>query len=74
MGYMVLAVPYIFDQCTAMGSTLESRLPRLVTHGLVHILGYDHENEADHAVMRKKELEILEELQRQFPADPIDME
>ena len=34
----------------------------LFTHGVLHLLGYDHEQEEDKAIMRKAEEEILEKV------------
>ena len=34
----------------------------LVTHGIFHLLGYDHMTEADKAEMRAKEESVMEKL------------
>ena len=41
---------------------VEARLPLLMVHGLLHLLGYDHETPADWAEMTQKETEVLEAL------------
>jgi probable rRNA maturation factor len=33
----------------------------MLAHGLYHILGYDHDNETDAAIMEEKEILILRE-------------
>lgn len=43
---------------------LARRLPLLIVHGICHLLGYDHENDADHRRMIAKEEELLEALGR----------
>lgn len=40
-------------------TTLASRLPLLIVHGICHLLGHDHEGEAEHAAMLAAEEELL---------------
>ena len=42
----------------------ELRINMLLIHGMLHLVGYDHEDDADYELMVKKEEEILEILQR----------
>lgn len=55
LGDIFLAPDFIARQADAMGTdpTDETRL--LAIHGLLHLLGYDHEEEADAAVMEPLE-------------------
>eukprot|EP00667_Euglena_gracilis_P013635 EG_transcript_14068 len=39
--------------------TFEERLPLLIIHGMLHLLHYDHETEAEYAEMAQKELQVL---------------
>ncbi len=39
--------------------TLEGRIPLLLLHSLLHLLGYDHETDADWEIMTRKEDEII---------------
>jgi probable rRNA maturation factor len=43
------------------GTPLDRELQHLVTHGVLHLLGYDHETEDDTAAMRAREVELLGE-------------
>jgi rRNA maturation RNase YbeY len=45
----------------AMSKTfdLNQRILLLLIHGMIHLLGYDHENEKDWKIMTKKENEVL---------------
>ncbi|KPK99818.1 MAG: hypothetical protein AMJ91_06125 [candidate division Zixibacteria bacterium SM23_73_3] len=40
----------------------EEEVARLVTHGLLHLLGYDHASKKEETIMRKKEEGYLEKL------------
>jgi probable rRNA maturation factor len=42
--------------------TLTDHLRHLVVHGVLHLLGYDHENAAEAAIMEAREIAILSEL------------
>ena len=42
LGDIILGMPIIAQQCIANGARLEYRLPVIVTHGLCHVLGYQH--------------------------------
>jgi len=47
--------------------TFEQRLPLLIIHGMLHLLGYDHETDEDHRIMAHREMEIWEAFQAQHP-------
>ncbi|HTV89918.1 MAG TPA: rRNA maturation RNase YbeY, partial [Stellaceae bacterium] len=41
---------------------LADHLCHLVVHGVLHLLGFDHESDAEAAMMETREIEILETL------------
>jgi probable rRNA maturation factor len=43
---------------------LEQEVALLVTHGVLHLLGYDHQERSQKAVMRKKEREYLKSMRQ----------
>ena len=47
------------EQAEEYGHSLRRELYYLAVHGLCHLLGYDHEQEADKALMREREERIL---------------
>ena len=58
----VLVCPAVASrQCESHAGTLDDELALLVVHGVLHVLGYDHEIDADTARMRERELDILKE-------------
>lgn len=41
------------------GDDLAAELDLLVTHGVLHLLGYDHDTEANAALMRQREFDLI---------------
>jgi len=62
LGDVIISLPRAVEQSGEYGATLEEELARLVAHGVLHILGYDHEAEHDAARMREKEEAALASL------------
>jgi probable rRNA maturation factor len=58
LGSIVISVEYAQDKAEAFGHTLDDEIALLFIHGLLHLLGYDHET--DNGEMRKKERDIIE--------------
>jgi probable rRNA maturation factor len=55
LGDVVVSFPRAQSQAEAYGHSLQRELAYLVAHGVLHLLGYDHEREDDRAIMRSKE-------------------
>lgn len=55
-----------YDTCEAEARTaqkpLRDHVTHLIVHGLLHLLGYDHETEADAALMERLEVKVLGKL------------
>ena len=62
LGDIIVSVEKVKEQAEEYGHSFERELAYLVTHGMLHLLGYDHIIEEEKAVMRKREEEILETL------------
>ena len=60
LGDMIISVETARRQAFARHHSLEKELRVLVIHGLLHLLGYDHE--VDRGEMRRKELRLQREL------------
>ena len=60
LGDMIVSVETARRQAFARRHSLEKELCVLVIHGLMHLLGYDHE--VDRGQMRRKELKLQREL------------
>jgi len=76
LGDIVISVPKAIEQAKLYGHSLRREIGFLTVHSMLHLLGYDHENEGLEAVrMREKEEAILASLGLQrdasyvFPSD-----
>ncbi|BCD62139.1 probable rRNA maturation factor [Nitratiruptor sp. YY08-26] len=58
LGSIVISIEKAQEAAKKFGHTLDEEIALLFTHGLLHLLGYDHET--DSGQMRKKEQEIIE--------------
>ena len=57
----VLICPRVAErQAIDHEATVEDELALLVTHGILHILGYDHEDDDEAELMEARERELLE--------------
>ena len=59
LGDIYISVEKAHSQAEEYGHPLERELSFLFVHGLLHLLGYDHMNKEDEAVMFKLQDEIL---------------
>ena len=57
-GDMALCVKRLREQAKDFGVTVESELKKLVIHSMLHLMGYDHIEDADYEIMNKKEIEL----------------
>lgn len=63
LGDLILAPEYILNDLPKWETTFEKHLQRLLVHGICHLLGYDHIEDADYKIMHKKETALLKKLQ-----------
>lgn len=63
LGDIVISIPTACRQAKQSEHSLHHELDQLIVHGLLHLVGYDHEKNAYQAKkMRRKERELLEAL------------
>ena len=62
LGDVALAYETCAEEAKAAGKTLGDHATHLVVHGLLHLAGYDHENDVDAKRMEAKETRILAKL------------
>ncbi len=59
LGDVVLAWETLVRESEEQGKTLSNHLCHLVVHGVLHLLGYDHEVDAEAEEMERLEVEVL---------------
>ncbi|MCL4458719.1 MAG: rRNA maturation RNase YbeY [Chloroflexi bacterium] len=64
LGDVVVSFPRAAEQAADYGHSLDRELSYLAVHGLLHLLGYDHEEGQEQAQMRAKEETSLRDLPR----------
>ena len=62
LGDIVLAYGVCAAEAEAQGKTLADHLSHLVVHGVLHLLGRDHEDDAEAEEMEAEEREILAQI------------
>jgi probable rRNA maturation factor len=60
LGEVIISYPQAVEQAREQGHSSERELALLVIHGILHLLGYDHEEPEEEDEMRKREKELLE--------------
>jgi probable rRNA maturation factor len=59
MGDIVLCAPVVAAEAKAQNKPLHAHYAHLTVHGILHLHGYDHENEAQAELMESLETEIV---------------
>jgi probable rRNA maturation factor len=59
LGDIVLAYETLEQEAARQGKPIRDHVTHLFLHGLLHLLGYDHETDADAKVMETKERNVL---------------
>lgn len=62
LGDIVISLERAKSQAEEYGHSYEREIGFLVCHSMLHLLGYDHEEESERAVMREKEEAVLEKI------------
>lgn len=60
LGDIMISVDKVEEQAEEYGHSQTRELAFLTAHSMLHLLGYDHMDEAEGAVMEQKQREILE--------------
>lgn len=59
LGDIIISLETAARQADEFGHGLEREVAYLAVHGMLHLVGYDHEQEEDKAAMRRREEDIL---------------
>jgi probable rRNA maturation factor len=60
LGDVLVAPAYVRNQAKDLEVAFEDEMSLMVAHGILHLLGYDHEEEEDAVRMERREVELLE--------------
>ncbi|MDP5370298.1 MAG: rRNA maturation RNase YbeY [Pseudomonadota bacterium] len=72
LGDIIFALETIRAEATQQNKPFENHLNHLFVHGLLHLLGFDHETEPEAAIMEQLEIEILSTLLIPNPYEVIE--
>jgi probable rRNA maturation factor len=64
-GEIIISPEIAFRQAKEMGHSFEREMTLLLIHGALHLLGYDHEEEAERSEMEKLQDELLNKFVRE---------
>jgi len=64
LGDVVISLDTALKEAEDAGMSLEERLNELLIHGILHLLGYDHEIKEDEDEMEEKSRELKEMLRK----------
>jgi probable rRNA maturation factor len=59
LGDVVICPSVAMRRADEFGQTFEQEMTLLLTHGILHLLGYDHANDSEAEAMEAKEREVL---------------
>jgi probable rRNA maturation factor len=59
LGDLVICAPVVAREAREQGKTLHAHWAHMVVHGVLHLLGYDHEIDRDAEFMEAREVSLL---------------
>ena len=62
LGDLAICAPVVAREAREQGKSPAAHWAHMVVHGVLHLLGYDHENDRDAAQMEAREVKILAQL------------
>ncbi len=64
LGDVVIAPSYVRRQADEHGVSFEDEMALMVTHGILHLLGYDHTDDSEAERMEERERQLLAKVGR----------
>ncbi len=62
LGELVICAPVVAREAQAAGKSRESHWAHMTVHGVLHLLGFDHERSQEARKMASREIQILDRL------------
>jgi len=70
LGDIIISAARVARQAQELHTSLYQQLRRLVVHGICHLLGYDHQTDAEYKDMIALEKQLLALFYQTIPSDP----
>ena len=62
IGDIVVCAPVVTREAQQQNKDLTAHWAHMIIHGVLHLLGYDHQNDSEAAIMETLETEIMQKL------------
>ena len=62
LGELVICAPVVAFEAHTQGKSLQAHWAHMTVHGVLHLLGFDHERAPEAAKMASREIQILDRL------------
>ena len=60
LGDIAISMPYIQNESQNLNRGLDDHMMHLLAHGILHLLGFDHQKDQDANIMEAQEIKYLE--------------
>ena len=60
LGDIAISMPYIQNESKNLNRDLDDHMMHLLAHGILHLLGFDHQKDQDANIMEAQEIKYLE--------------
>lgn len=67
LGEVIISCPRAIMQAKSAGHDIDTEMSLLIVHGILHLLGYDHDKPDREIEMRGLEKKILDDVARKLP-------
>ena len=60
LGDIAISIPYVKTESKNLNRDLDDHMMHLLAHGILHLLGFDHQEDQDANIMEAQEIKYLE--------------
>ena len=60
LGDIAISIPYVQTELKSLNRDLDDHMMHLLAHGILHLLGFDHQEDQDANIMEAQEIKYLE--------------
>ena len=60
LGDIAISIPYVQSESKNLNRDLDDHMMHLLAHGILHLLGFDHQDDQDANIMEAQEIKYLE--------------